>query len=147
MEGNEVADEWAREAAECEEDAVPRAYLRETSLEHMARAATEARAAEVSKLIVDHISGRRRYCPAKGEMLRKELRHERKALAGLYYQLLSGLAATGDYLCNRVHKLPSDGCWWCGRDERQSRYHLFVNCAAWGPQIQELWKDVGRRCG
>ena len=29
---------------------------------------------------------------------------------------------------------------WCGRDERQTRHHLFVNCEAWRPQIQELWK-------
>ena len=59
---------------------------------------------------------------------------------GRYYQLLSGHAATGDYLCSRMHKLTSDRCWWCGRDERQSRHHLFVNCEAWKPQIQELWK-------
>ena len=45
------------------------------------------------------------------------------------------------------HKLPSERCWWCGQDERQTRHHLFVNRAAWGPQIQELWKEVGKRCG
>ena len=50
-------------------------------------------------------------------------------------------------MCRRVHKLPSDRCWWCGRDERQTRHHLFVNCEAWRPQIQELWKEVGKRCG
>ena len=50
-------------------------------------------------------------------------------------------------MCSRTHKLPSDRCWWCGRDERQSRHHLFVNCEAWKPQIQELWKEVGKRCG
>ena len=79
--------------------------------------------------------------------LRKELRHERKALAGRYYQLLSGHAATGDYLCNKAHRLPSDKYWWCGQDVRQTRHHLFVNCAAWKPQIKELWKDVGYLCG
>ena len=81
------------------------------------------------------------------QKLREELRHERKALAGRYYQLLSGHAATGDYLCRKVRKLPSDRCWWCGQDERQTRHHLFVNCEAWKPQIQELWKEVGKRCG
>ena len=30
---------------------------------------------------------------------------------------------------------------------RQTRYHLFVNCAAWKPQIKELWKDVGYLSG
>ena len=50
-------------------------------------------------------------------------------------------------MCRRMHKLPSDRCWWCGQDERQTRHHHFVNCAAWRPQIQELWKQVGKRCG
>ena len=54
-------------------------------------------------------------------------------------------AATGDHLCNKIHKLSSGRCWWCGQDERQTRHHLFVKCAAWKPQIKELWKDVG--CG
>ena len=83
--------------------------IRETSFAHMARMATE-----VSKWIVDHVDRRRRYSPPKGQKLRKELRHERKALAGRYYQLLSGHAATGDYLC-KIHKLPSDRCWCAGR--------------------------------
>ena len=101
----------------------------------MARGATEARSTGVSKWVVDHTNRRRRYSLPKGQKLRKELRHERKAFAGRYYQLLSEHAATGDYLCRRVHKLPSDRCWWCGRDERQTRHHLFVNCEAWRPQI------------
>ena len=46
-----------------------------------------------------------------------------------------------------MRKLPSDRCWWSGQDKRQTRHHLFVNCAAWKPQIQELWKEVGKHCG
>ena len=147
IEGNEVADDWAKRAAEDQGDFVPRAYLRETSFAHTAGRVTEARLAGVSSWLVDHVNRRRRYSPQKGQKLRKELRHQRKALAGRYYQLLSGHAATGDYWCRRVHKLPSDRCWWCGQDERQTRRHLFVHCAAWRPQIQELWKEVGKRCG
>ena len=59
----------------------------------------------------------------KGPKLRKELRHDRKALTDRYHQLLSGHAATDDYLCSKVHKLPSDNCW-CGQDVRQTRHHL-----------------------
>ena len=59
---------------------------------------------------------------------------------------MSGHAVTGDYLCSKTHKLASDECWWCGQDEGQDRHHLFVNCAAWRPQIKELWKDVGYLC-
>ena len=128
-------------------DAVPRYYLRGASFAHMTRRATEARSAGVAKWIGDHVKSKRRYTPPKEPKLRKELRHERKALADCYYQLLSGHAATGDYLCNKIHQLSSDKCWWCGQDERQTRHHLFVNCAAWKPQIKELWKDVGYLCG
>ena len=54
---------------------------------------------------------------------------------------------TGDYLCSKVHKLPSEKFWWCGQDVRQTHHHQFVNCVAWKPQIKELWKDVGYLCG
>ena len=85
VEGNEVRDQWAGEAAESLGDAVPKAYLRETSFAHRTRATTEARSAGVSEWIMDHVDRRRRYCPPKGQKLRKELRHERKALASRYY--------------------------------------------------------------
>ena len=38
-------------------------------------------------------------CPTSHCVLRKELRHERKALAGRHYQPLTGRVAAGDYLC------------------------------------------------
>ena len=91
-----MADDWAKSEAECRGDAVPREYLRETSFAHMTRMATEARSAGVEKWTVDHVKSERRYIPPKGPKLRKELRHECKALAGRYYQLLSGHAATYD---------------------------------------------------
>ena len=48
IEGNEIADDWAKRAAEDQGDSVPRAYLRETSFAHMARRVTEARSSGVS---------------------------------------------------------------------------------------------------
>ena len=108
IEGNEVADDWAKMVAESLPDAVPRDYLRETSFVHMTRRATEARPAGAAKWIGDHVKNKHRYTPPKGPKLRKELRHEHKALEGRYYQLLSEHATTGDYLCSKVHKLPSD---------------------------------------
>ena len=147
IENNEVADDWAKMAAESPPVAIPRDYLRETSFTHTTRRATEARSEGMAKWIGDHVKSKHCYTPPKGPKLRKELRHERKTLAGRYYQLTSGHAATGGYLCNKVHKLPPNKCWWCGHDVRQTRHHLFVNCAAWKPQIKELWKDVGYLCG
>ena len=49
VDGNEATDERAGGAAKSVGDAVPRAYLRETSFAHMARAATEARLARESR--------------------------------------------------------------------------------------------------
>ena len=43
----------------------------------------------------------------------------------------------------RIKKLPSNKCWWCGRDEVQSRHHLFVRCKARKFQIRIV--DEGRR--
>ena len=38
-------------------------------------------------------------------------------VAGRYYQLLSGRAAIGPYLCDRIRKIDTDECWWCGSGE------------------------------
>ena len=78
--------------------------------------------------------------------LRKEIAHERKAPVGRYYQLLSMRATTGDYLRNKARKIPSDEYWWCGRNEKQSHHHLFVNCEAREPHIDGMWKDVETIC-
>ena len=59
--GNEVADEWAGESAESVGDTFPRAYLRETSIADLARAANEARSTGMSRWIVDRVNGRRRH--------------------------------------------------------------------------------------
>ena len=137
-------------AAKSPLDAVPRYYLRGASFAHMTRRATEARSSGVAKWIGDHVKSKRRYTPPKEPKLRKELRHERKALADRYCQLLSGHAATGDYLCNKIHQLSPDECWWCGQDERQTRHHLFVNCAAWsrfGPHVADIkYKKIHTVC-
>lgn len=47
---------------------------------------------------------------------------------------LSVHAAAGDHLRNKVRKPQWDRCWWCGRDEKQSHHHLFVNCAVRDPR-------------
>ena len=74
-------------------------------------------------------------------------RNERKALASRYHQLLSGHAATGAYLCNRIGAIPSDKCR-CRRDEKQARYRLFAKCEAWskalrqGPRVESRTKTL-----
>ena len=52
--------------------------------------------------------------------MRKELGGICNELAGRYYQLLSGHAATADHLV-RVGQAQSDRCWEYGSGERQTR--------------------------
>ena len=59
-------------------------------------------------------------------------------LAGRFYELLSGHAATAVHL-RRVGQAPSDKCWWCGSGERQSFHHLFIKCRRWTPEIKRMW--------
>ena len=66
IEGNEVADDWAKMAAESPMDAVPRDYLCETSFAYMSGKATEARSAGVAKWIVDHVKKKHRCPPRRG---------------------------------------------------------------------------------
>ena len=87
---------------------------------------------------------RRGYKLPKGPGLRQELLYERKASKSRYYKLLSGHAATGADLCNRLGKIPSDKC---GRDGRQTCCRLLVECEAWAPQSKALWRSVGKAFG
>ena len=73
--------------------------------------------------------------------MRKELNRAPKELAGRFYQLMSGHAATAEHL-KRVGQADSDTCFWCGSGERQTRHHLFVRCRRWTPEIRKLWQTV-----
>ena len=72
------------------------------------------------------------------------LRGVPKPIANRYYQLLSGHAAIGPYLKDKIHKAVDDKCWWCGGGKQQTCHHLFTECRAWLPQIRKLWKDIGK---
>ena len=66
VEGNELADDMARRSAEEREERAPPAYLREASLSHLTRTATEARSAATAEWIRVHSGHRRRYNPQWG---------------------------------------------------------------------------------
>ena len=75
--------------------------------------------------------------------------HPYRAWHGRYYQLLSGHAAIGSFLHDRMtgpQRLDTEKCWWCSCRKRQMRHHLFTGCWAWAPQVRRLWKRVGRDC-
>lgn len=145
--GNEKAGEYAKIAANGgqPEDAVPDDHRWETSLSHMARVATEARARTVAQWIAERTEDpRREYHSPPGKGLRHRLlRWTSKSVAGRYYQLLSGHAAIGPCLGGNIHKTADDRCWWCG-GKKQTRHHLFTEYRVWGPQITRLWKDLGK---
>ena len=114
------------------------------------RRATDGRSRATSQWVADHVQPERRHHPPGGSCLRRWLlRRVRKSTAQRYYQLLSGHAATGSFLHDRMtgpQWLGSDVCWWCNCGKRQTRHHLFPECRAWAPQIRRLWKRVGKDC-
>ena len=73
--------------------------------------------------------------------MRKALNRTRKEVASRYYQLLSGHAAVAEHLV-RVVQATDDTCFWCGSGERQTRYHVFVKCRRWTPEIKRMWRKV-----
>ena len=149
--GNEKADEFAKAAVEgnSPDSVVPDAVRWETSLSHMLRAATEARTRKMSQWVAERLGdpGRKYKSPLGKGLRRKLLRRTPKHIAGRYFQLLSGHAAIGPYLRDKIYRADSDLCWWCGGGNKQTRHHLFTECRAWAPQIRKLWKDIGKAHG
>ena len=81
--------------------------------------------------IRENVRASQRYRPPRGRGLRrKDLHRVRKSTAGRYYQLLSGRAAIGSYLCDKIHRIQSSECWWCESGERQTVHHLVAECRA-----------------
>ena len=99
----------------------------------------------------DHVRPERRYIPPGGPGFRRRaMRGVRKSVAQRYYQLLSGHAAMGAFLHDRMtgpQRQETDACWWCNCGRRQTRHHLFTECRAWAPQVRELWRRIGKDCG
>ena len=121
---------------------VPDQVRWQTSLPHLARRATERRAQATTQWTRDHVRPERRYHPPGGSGLqRRMLRRVRKSVAQRYYQLLSGHAAIGSFLHDRMtgpQRLETDECWWCNCGRRQSRHHLFTECRA-RPRLYFPW--------
>lgn len=110
----------------------------------MTRVTTERRTRGATRWLSERVKSSQRYRPPKGTNLLPELRKGRKGPASRFYQLLSGHAAAGAYLADRMHKIPPSVCWWRGGGERQSRYHPLVGCETWRSRIRKLWREVGK---
>ena len=132
--GNKKADEFAKAAAKqnTPDCAVSNELRWEISLSHMTRIATENRSRKVKVWVADHLGDPRRKCkPPKGKGVRRKLlQRAPKNIASRYYQLLSGHAAIGTCLKDKIRKTDDDQCSWCLSGKRQTRHHLFTECKA-----------------
>ena len=68
-------------------------------------------------------------------------------MAGRYNQSLSGHAAIGSYLHDKISKVDSDECWWRNAGKRQPRFHLITRCRARAPQARVMWKRIEKMRG
>ena len=84
---------YAKAAAENTADGISKRLIPEASLAFISRSITEAKTNDTpAKSIKDHV---RSECSSRGGRMREKLGGERKALAGHYYQFLSGRTAIG----------------------------------------------------
>ena len=97
----------------------------------MTRVATEARSRTAVEWIADRLGNpRRKYRPPPGRGLgRRHLRKTPTSVAGRCYQLLSGYAAIGSNLKDKIGRARDDKCW-CGGEKRQTRRRLFTESRA-----------------
>jgi ribonuclease HI len=150
IEGNEVADVWAKSAASS--GAIyqpvfrrhkPQNVRNTISLAHIARKISERRSAARNKWIADKGVSGSRYITRRKTGMRTVLKSTKKHIAARYFQLLTGHAIIAPYLKNKLDKVQTERCWWCNA-KRQTRDHLFKECKRWKPQIRVLWKSVSK---
>ena len=149
VEGNEIADDIAKKAAE---GSLPYKVLDgvrwQASPPHLSRRDSEGRAGQTPEWVASHGRPERRYRPPGGTGLRREaLRRARKALAGRHYQLLLGHTVIGSFLHERMTealRLELSECRWCGSGERESRHDLFMQCPGLDPSDPEVVEEDGK---
>ena len=139
--GNEVADQWAGDAAARElghRARTPPSITRlppvdSTVSGSFVKAMLRRRAVRSwRECIVRGSRGRRTYrIPKEGTVPRipPTLSRVGKSLASRFFQLASGHAMTAPFLRDKYGWVDSDQCWWCSSG-RQSREHLFKECRA-----------------
>jgi ribonuclease HI len=145
VEGNETADQWAKEAAEAlGADRLPREDESITTLAHVARGVTEAKWNEHLAWVQERCRGKRYY------LLREKQRPDpvasgaRKTVASRFYQFRMNKAPIGPYLAE-TGRAENDQCWWCpSPGPSQTREHLFKHCRRWKDQQAIMWRDIGK---
>jgi hypothetical protein len=120
VEGNEQADQRAREAATLP---LPRNTTRWYSLAFLRRRATERPPIDGEKEIESRNAGRRTFrllTTSSRPGHQAPVAQTSKRVATRFFQLLSGHAMIAPFLKERGEWTDSDRCWWCEKG-RQSR--------------------------
>jgi len=155
VEGNEKADEWAKQAAE-EPDARGVEWLRygdrygvrrmppPRSLANLKREIAEKKWGEARSWTEERIRGRK-YRLARDQRPNWMVERAPKHLAGRFHQLRTGHCRTGQYL-EWTKNADSAACGWC-QYRTQTREHLFKHCRKWKRQQKVLWAEVRKETG
>ena len=156
--GNEIADQWAGDAAARElvrrvrtpPSAIRAGHERPDVSRAFLRATLRSRAVNSWRdSIIRGGSSRRPFrIPPEGMVPRipTALGGARRDLAVRFFQLASGHAMMAPFLMEKYGWVNSSQCWWCSSG-RQSREHLFKECRAWKNEIRKLWREVGEISG
>ena len=154
--GNEIADQWARDAATREAGHRTRARATPSGPRGnpadprisgaFLKAMLRRRAVSSWRKSIIQRSGRRGpfTVPREGTVPRipSALGGVERSLAIRFFQLASGHAMIAPFLKEKFGWVESSQCWWCSSGV-QTREHLFKECRAWKNEIRTLWKEVG----
>jgi ribonuclease HI len=156
IEGNEVADKWAKHAAD-EPDAhgvewfatrnpdgtvTQRHFPLPRSLANVKRESSEKKWQDAKRWTRKMLgrTGNRKYRPSDRQKPDPAVAKANKRLASRFYQFKTGHCLTGQYLAWTTRR-PDATCWWC-QYSIQTREHLFKNCPQWRCQQKTLWTTV-----
>src|SRR5271154_29236 len=137
IEGNELADKTAKEAAE--KPMLP-SIDRYSSFSYIARQIRAQRRLEVKEW---HFKQKNKaYSPRVPLKLDPIVSEAKKSLAKRFYQLKLGHAITATYLY-RIKRVDTPKCWWCTAT-KQDIDHLLFECRQWRKERRTLYSDLRR---
>ena len=154
VQGNEVADMWATEAA-AREERVMSGRKQRNNTARGSRSLTFLKTQIKKKAVKEWRQETIERCQGKvfqdpgGRRTTEDTSRPTESSQGTGIPILSAGLWTrygGPLLEGKFGWVESDGCWWCG-EGRKSRDHLFKECKTWKEEIRRLWKEVGKISG
>ena len=146
VEGNERADQAAKQAAT--NPRTPRLPADEqfTSTAHLSRKITEEKHQQAWEWYQEKCKGRAMYKLTRARGMDPKAAKAPKTISARYYQLKMNHALIGDHLV-RIRKKQWDWCWWCGRGggrspKHQTRHHLFFECRRWTDERKTMFEKL-----